>query len=322
MTLTPIADAYVSSSSPNGSHGTGYELDVDGSPDKIAYFTFDLSSLGGTVMSAQFTINSSWDGTVDGGNIQDVSDTSWTESALTYTNRPALSGVNIASLGPVAPYASATADVTSGVSGNGLLGLAITSTSNDGVAYDARESPQPPTLTVTVGVFDGTPTPTPSPTNTPTQTATSTSTSTPTNTPTNTPLRRPQRRPATPTGDPIVAVAGDIACDPTSPNYNNGNGTADRCQQLATSDLLIGQPLTAVLVLGDNQYDEGTLAQYNGSYDYRGDRVKRHHESHSRKPRISNGECALATTPTSARPRVIRPRAITPTTSVLGTSWH
>jgi hypothetical protein len=28
--------------------------------------------------------------------------------------------------------------------------------------------------------------------------------------------------------DPVIAAAGDIACDPEDPGYNGGSGTADR----------------------------------------------------------------------------------------------
>jgi acid phosphatase type 7 len=62
----------------------------------------------------------------------------------------------------------------------------------------------------------------------------------------------------TPNGaDPTVAAAGDIACASTTP-------TATQCRQQATADLL--SDATAVLPLGDNQYDNGTLAEYQGSY--------------------------------------------------------
>lgn len=75
-------------------------------------------------------------------------------------------------------------------------------------------------------------------------------------------------------GDPVIAAVGDIACDPTSSNYNQGNGTADRCHMKATSDLLIDANLTAVLPLGDNQYENGSLEAFQKSYDPTWGRVK------------------------------------------------
>jgi hypothetical protein len=71
----------------------------------------------------------------------------------------------------------------------------------------------------------------------------------------------------TPTADPVIAAAGDIACDPADPGYNGGRGTADRCQQKATSDLLVGTGLSGILTLGDEQYDDATLSKYQTVFD-------------------------------------------------------
>lgn len=65
---------------------------------------------------------------------------------------------------------------------------------------------------------------------------------------------------------PVVAAAGDIACDPADPSFNGGQGTATACRMKATSDLVLSLGPAAVLVLGDNQYETGTLAQYQASY--------------------------------------------------------
>lgn len=67
---------------------------------------------------------------------------------------------------------------------------------------------------------------------------------------------------------PLIAAAGDIACAPSNPGYNNGFGTHRRCQQLETSNLLAGRELSAVLPLGDLQYDEnGSLASFQQAYE-------------------------------------------------------
>ncbi|MFL6113099.1 MAG: LamG-like jellyroll fold domain-containing protein, partial [Catenulispora sp.] len=73
-------------------------------------------------------------------------------------------------------------------------------------------------------------------------------------------------------GDPTVAAAGDIACDPTSADFNAAAGDAVGCQQAATAQLmsgnqLMGQPLSAVLTLGDNVYEDGTAAAFSASYN-------------------------------------------------------
>lgn len=73
---------------------------------------------------------------------------------------------------------------------------------------------------------------------------------------------------------PVIAAAGDIACDPASSGYNGGLGSGLTCRQQATSDLLVGAGYTAVLLLGDNQYESGTISAYRASYDTSWGRLK------------------------------------------------
>ncbi len=82
------------------------------------------------------------------------------------------------------------------------------------------------------------------------------------------------REPGLGAEDPVVAAAGDIACDPSDPNFNFGNGTASFCRQKATSDLLVGAGLSAVLYLGDGQYENGELSKFMASYDPTWGRVR------------------------------------------------
>ena len=63
-----------------------------------------------------------------------------------------------------------------------------------------------------------------------------------------------------------IAAAGDIACDPASSSYNGGAGSELECRQLATSNLLAARRYTAVLTLGDNQYENGEHANFVESY--------------------------------------------------------
>lgn len=80
--------------------------------------------------------------------------------------------------------------------------------------------------------------------------------------------------PADGLADPVIMAAGDIACDPADPGYNGGAGTADRCHQRATSDLLVSTPLDAVLPLGDIQYDSSSTSRINAVYAPTWGRVK------------------------------------------------
>ncbi len=80
--------------------------------------------------------------------------------------------------------------------------------------------------------------------------------------------------PAAAAGDPVIAAAGDIACDPASSAFNNGLGTSSSCRQLYTSNLLVNAGLTAVLDLGDNQYYCGSDLAFMEAYDLSWGRVK------------------------------------------------
>lgn len=66
-------------------------------------------------------------------------------------------------------------------------------------------------------------------------------------------------------GDPLIAAAGDIACDPTNSGFEGGLGTPTDCREMYTADLLAGSD--AVLPLGDLQYACGGLTAFQQSYD-------------------------------------------------------
>jgi YD repeat-containing protein len=74
--------------------------------------------------------------------------------------------------------------------------------------------------------------------------------------------------------DPVIAAAGDIACDPADANFNGGLGTTSACRQMHTSDLLVGAGLTRVLALGDLQYDSASYNDFLASYDPSWGRVR------------------------------------------------
>jgi hypothetical protein len=66
----------------------------------------------------------------------------------------------------------------------------------------------------------------------------------------------------------VVMAAGDIACDPADPFFNNGEGrfdTVKACRQKYTGALLAGG--RRVLPLGDTQYEDGAPEDFLDSYD-------------------------------------------------------
>jgi hypothetical protein len=71
---------------------------------------------------------------------------------------------------------------------------------------------------------------------------------------------------ATATGDPVVVIGGDVACSRSDANYNGGNGTTGYCHMKTTAGLVSQINPTAVLMVGDAQYNSGSLADYKASY--------------------------------------------------------
>ena len=74
--------------------------------------------------------------------------------------------------------------------------------------------------------------------------------------------------------DPVIAAAGDIACDPADAAFNAGAGSSTLCHQKYTSDLLVNQGLSAVLPVGDLQYACPGAAAFAQSYDPTWGRLK------------------------------------------------
>lgn len=74
--------------------------------------------------------------------------------------------------------------------------------------------------------------------------------------------------------DPVIAAAGDIACDPANAAFNGGTGTSYACRQLYVSNVLMQLNPTAVLALGDTQYEVGALSAFQQSYNLSWGRFK------------------------------------------------
>lgn len=65
----------------------------------------------------------------------------------------------------------------------------------------------------------------------------------------------------------IIAIGGDMSCDPSSANYNSGLGSGNNCRQKATSDAIIADTtIEKVIALGDNQYECGSPGGFTESY--------------------------------------------------------
>jgi hypothetical protein len=67
--------------------------------------------------------------------------------------------------------------------------------------------------------------------------------------------------------DPVIAVGGDVACDPTDASFNGGAGTTGHCHQRSTAALIGQINPAALLMVGDGQYNAGSIENYTAVYD-------------------------------------------------------
>lgn len=239
VALTPDADTYIQSDQPTTAYGTRTTIRVDGSPTVRALLRFTVNA---AVTSATLRI---WANSAQttGYDANRVASTAWSETGTTWNNQP-LVGSKIGSSGPVTAGTWTQIDVTSYVTSSGTFSIGLSTTSVTALSLASRESgSNAPQLVVTSGA-------TPTPTSTPAPTATPTPTPSPSPSPT-----------GTPAGSIVVTAAGDIACDPGS-----NTGAPASCDQMGTAALIASINPAAVLTLGDNQYENGTLSAFQQVY--------------------------------------------------------
>jgi len=227
-TFLPTDDAYLQADLPDANFGSATSVQVDGSPQQDFLMKFSVLGLNGrSPTNAQLRLYAV-NGSNRGGDFRRTAETSWSEALVTWNDAPEGDAVPIATLGPVSVNTWYEVDLTSLVTGDGIVSLRVTSTSSDGADYSSSEGAAQfaPELVVTVPADPNAPTRTPTPI------------------PTSTP---------TPGGDPVFVGAGDIA---------KCSSTGDE----ATANLLDTIPGT-VYTLGDNVYQDGTASEFANCYN-------------------------------------------------------
>jgi hypothetical protein len=112
---------------------------VDASPDVRSYVKFNATGITGTVQSATLRIWATSAQTT-GFDAYPVSDSSWTETGLTYASQPSASiGAKLGSSGAVAASTWKTIDVTAMVTGPGTYSVVLETTSATALALSSRE---------------------------------------------------------------------------------------------------------------------------------------------------------------------------------------
>jgi chitodextrinase len=138
FTFVPVADSYVNESSPTMNYGLSSTLRADGSPLVRSYLRFNVQGLVGTVTRATLRVYAASSSTV-GYDIRGVSDNSWGEGTLNYTNAPAFGPVIVSSGRFTAPVWTEV-DVTLLINGDGTYSLALTTPHTTAISFASREA--------------------------------------------------------------------------------------------------------------------------------------------------------------------------------------
>ena len=124
--------------------GTISKLDIDSNPGEESYVRFSVTNVTGPVQSAKlrvFVTNAS----TDGPAVHET-DNSWSETGITWNNRPAPTTGAVADLGAIEPNVWVEYDLTGLVTGNGVFSFVFLSNSTNGVTFSSREGADPPRL--------------------------------------------------------------------------------------------------------------------------------------------------------------------------------
>lgn len=139
LTFSPAADAYILAASPTANYGSRTSIQVDNSPIAHTLMRFSVTGIGtrrvATAKLRLYNVNES----SAGGVFYRVSDNSWGETTVNWSNAPPAIGTPVASLGAVAVNNWYEIDLSSGITGDGVYGYRIISTSSNGADYTSKE---------------------------------------------------------------------------------------------------------------------------------------------------------------------------------------
>jgi parallel beta-helix repeat protein len=151
LTVIPNADSYVREAGPTSNYGTNVQLWVafGTGANYQSYLKFTVSGVVGPLQSATLRLYST-SSTVDGPTVYGT-DPNWTETGLTWNNRPAITSAGMDDKGAIATGIWIEYNVTPLVTGDGTYSFVLVNTSTDSVSFSSREGSQPPQLVLKIG---------------------------------------------------------------------------------------------------------------------------------------------------------------------------
>jgi hypothetical protein len=143
QTLAPAADAYVRSGTSAGRNfgtATGLRVDSDDNGDQlVAYLRFVLPA-GGTLLSAKLRLYVANPAAESPADLLEISNASWSETAITWNNRPAIDGALIKTVGGVGKGSWLEIDVTPFANLGEPLSLVLRPRSADGILVNSKDA--------------------------------------------------------------------------------------------------------------------------------------------------------------------------------------
>ena len=146
VTVVVGADSYVDSALPTSSFGSRTSFPVDASPEQIAYLKFNIPSGTDLTQGVKLKIFAQSNHST-GLTSYSVSDTSWTETGITYQNAPSV-GAGSGKSGPLAASTWAEIDVASAVKSTGTVSIALKTPSSTALRITSREGTNKPQLVI------------------------------------------------------------------------------------------------------------------------------------------------------------------------------
>ena len=142
VTFNVAADARVEEGTPDTNYGTSSKLRATNGPPMESYLKFSLSGITGAVQSAKLKIFDSNDATNNGPAVYAAPST-WTESGITWNNRPAHTGTASDNKVQIAIGTWVEYDVAPLVTGNGDVTFVLVPDSTDGANFASKEYSDP-----------------------------------------------------------------------------------------------------------------------------------------------------------------------------------
>lgn len=145
-------DVAAKEATPSTNHGSANNIQVSNQSGykKIIYVQFSVSGIpsGATGISAQLKLRSQTTGTGRSITAHAVSSTSWTESGLTWNNKPAL-GTSLSTVSSHTSGADSVWAVGGHVTGNGTFAIGLDGTYSGDTTFSSKEGANAPVLVVT-----------------------------------------------------------------------------------------------------------------------------------------------------------------------------